>query len=281
MHTFSGAGRFIAPRDGRVSSDVLELVHKELKLVLAGALQRAAKDMVPVTYTGVRIGTAQGEEEIKVRVSPLSARDSSAPHMLISLESVASQPVLDEKPEAVDFRQASEDQMRSLEVELQYTKENLQATIEELETSNEELQATNEELVASNEELQSTNEELHSVNEELYTVNAEHQRKIDQLTQLTADMDNLLESIDVGTVFLDRELCIRKFTPRIADVFHILPQDVGRRIDSFSITTACWRTSPLCWKRNLRVNARSKTDRENGICSGFYPTVPAQPSKAS
>ena len=234
VHTFGGAGRFIAPRDGRVSGDVLEMVHKELKLVLAGALQRAMKDMVPVTYTGVRIETAQGEEEVKVRVSPISARESSAPYMLVSLESVRGRPLSGEQQEAVDMQQASEDQMRSLEVELRYTKENLQATIEELETSNEELQATNEELVASNEELQSTNEELHSVNEELYTVNAEHQRKIAQLTQLTADMDNLLESIDVGTVFLDRDLCIRKFTPRITHVFHILPQDVGRRIDSFA-----------------------------------------------
>jgi two-component system CheB/CheR fusion protein len=234
VHTFGGAGRFIAPRDGRVSSDVLEMVDKELKLVLAGALQRAARDLVPVIYTGVRIETAQGEEEVKVRVSPISARDSSAPYMLVSLESVASQRTAWESQEEVDFQQASEAQLRSLEVELRYTKENLQATIEELETSNEELQATNEELVASNEELQSTNEELHSVNEELYTVNAEHQRKIAQLTQLTSDMDNLLESIDVGTVFLDRELCIRKFTPRITSVFHILPQDVGRRIDSFA-----------------------------------------------
>lgn len=233
VHTFGGAGRFIAPRDGRVTSDVLDMVHKELKLVLAGALQRAAKDMVPVTYTGVRIETAQGREEVKVRVSPIFARETSEPYMLVSLESVALR-TSSETQEEVDLQQASADQMRSLEVELRYTKENLQATIEELETSNEELQATNEELVASNEELQSTNEELHSVNEELYTVNAEHQRKIAQLTQLTADMDNLLESIDVGTLFLDRDLCIRKFTPRITDVFHILPQDVGRRIDSFA-----------------------------------------------
>ncbi|MHB8902455.1 MAG: chemotaxis protein CheB, partial [Thermoguttaceae bacterium] len=234
VHTFGGAGRFIAPRDGRVTTDVLEMVHKELKLVLAGALQRAARDLVPVTYTGIRIETAQGEEEVKVRVSPISARETSEPYMLVSLESVALQPSTSETQEKVDIQRASENQMRSLEVELRYTKENLQATIEELETSNEELQATNEELVASNEELQSTNEELHSVNEELYTVNAEHQRKIVQLTQLTSDMDNLLASIDVGTVFLDRELCIRKFTPRITDVFHILPQDVGRRIDSFA-----------------------------------------------
>ena len=234
VHTFGGAGRFIATPDGRMSHDVLEMVHKELKLVLTGALQRAAKEMLPVVYTGVRIESAEGEEELKVRVCPISAHDSSQPYMLITLESVANRSRQEDEPEHVDMRRASENQMRSLETELRYTKENLQATIEELETSNEELQATNEELVASNEELQSTNEELHSVNEELYTVNAEHQRKIAQLSQLTSDMDNLLESIDVGTVFLDRDLCIRKFTPRITEVFHILPQDIGRRIDSFA-----------------------------------------------
>ena len=84
--------------------------------------------------------------------------------------------------------------MTALESELRFTKENLQATIEEMETSNEELQATNEELIASNEELQSTNEELHSVNEELYTVNGEYQAKIAELTELTADMNHLLEA---------------------------------------------------------------------------------------
>ena len=130
--------------------------------------------------------------------------------------------------------EASHEQLQAVETELRFTKENLQATIEELETSNEELQATNEELVASNEELQSTNEELHSVNEELYTVNAEYQKKIAELTQLTADMDNLLESTQVHTLFLDRNLCIRKFTPRIAETIHLVPQDVGRRIDSFT-----------------------------------------------
>ncbi len=124
--------------------------------------------------------------------------------------------------------------MGDLEDELRYTKENLQAALEEMETTNEELQATNEELLASNEELQSTNEELHSVNEELYTVNAEYQRKITELTELTDDMDNLLRSTEVGTIFLDRDLTIRKFTPRIAHAFHLLPQDVGRRIDSFA-----------------------------------------------
>jgi two-component system CheB/CheR fusion protein len=109
----------------------------------------------------------------------------------------------------------------------------LQATIEELETSNEELQATNEEMLASNEELQSTNEELHSVNEELYTVNAEYQKKIEEQTELTQDMHNLLKSTEVHTIFLDEELRIRKFTPKMAEVFNLIASDVGRRIHGF------------------------------------------------
>ncbi|MEO8213820.1 MAG: PAS domain-containing protein, partial [Myxococcales bacterium] len=98
----------------------------------------------------------------------------------------------------------------------------------------EELQASNEELQASNEELQSTNEELQSVNEELYTVNAEYQRKIGELTELANDMDNLLASTEIGTVFMDRQLRIRKFTPQIAETFSLLPHDVGRPIDTFA-----------------------------------------------
>ena len=106
--------------------------------------------------------------------------------------------------------------------------------MEELETANEELQAANEELVASNEELQSTNEELHSVNEELYTVNAEYQKKIYELTELSADLENLMECTDVATVFLDQELRIRKFTPQIVPIFKLLSQDVGRCLDTFA-----------------------------------------------
>src|SRR5262249_714889 len=130
--------------------------------------------------------------------------------------------------------EAPEDRLNMLEGELSYTRETLQSSIEELQTSNEELQASNEELVASNEELQSTNEELHSVNEELYTVNAELQRKIAELRELNADMQHFLESTDVGTLFLDANLRIRKYTPKIAGVFHIQTQDVGRSIRHFS-----------------------------------------------
>ncbi len=118
---------------------------------------------------------------------------------------------------------------------MQISRENLQATVEELETSNEELQSSNEELIASNEELQSTNEELQSVNEELYTVNSEYQTKIEELTRLTNDLDNLLKNTEVGALYLDRNLCIRKITPVVSKITNILTTDIGRPISHIAV----------------------------------------------
>jgi two-component system CheB/CheR fusion protein len=120
-----------------------------------------------------------------------------------------------------------------LEEELKYTKDSLHSTIEELETSNEELQATNEEMIASNEELQSTNEELHSVNEELYTVNSEHQRKIEELVELTDDMENLFLSSQDATIFLDSSGILRRITPRACEIFKLSELDAGRPLNHF------------------------------------------------
>lgn len=233
LHTFGGAEKFLRLKSGRPSADLLDLVHPELRTALAGALQTATKGRTQVVFQGVPIVTQDGKHHIRLAVHPIHNRASNGLCMLISFEDMNVSPVDVEETE-LHVDDISKDRIISLETELRYTKENLQATIEELETSNEELQATNEELVASNEELQSTNEELHSVNEELYTVNAEYQRKISELTELTNDMDNLLHSTEIATIFLDRNLCIRKFTSRSAQLFDLLPHDLGRHIDTFS-----------------------------------------------
>jgi len=235
-HVFGGAERFLKLRSGRPTTDVLELVDGDLKLALAGALQRALKDEAPVIYTGIRARTDAGEEQLKVSVRPLRTRQSHVRYLFVALETIGVRTPSEAVAVAavVDVERASREHVSALETELRHTRESLQAAVEELESSNEELQASNEELLASNEELQSTNEELHSVNEELYTVNAEYQKKITELTELTDDMDNLLQSTDIGTVFLDRQLCIRKFTPQVVRTFNLLPQDLGRRIDSFT-----------------------------------------------
>jgi len=235
LHAFSGASRFLKRHDGRQALDILELVGPELKMVLVGGLKRALQETSPIVFKGVRIDEVQGVHKVTLR--HIRGRAGTLPSVLISFEAVEGEPLARPTASAeIDMGHASEAQIATMEAELSSTKENLQSAIEELETSNEELQAANEELLASNEELQSTNEELQSVNEELYTVNAEYQRKISELTELTNDMDNLLASTDVGAIFLDRDLKVRKFTPQIAEKFHLLPQDAGRSIETFKHT---------------------------------------------
>jgi two-component system, chemotaxis family, CheB/CheR fusion protein len=234
LHVFSGAEAFIRHKGGRPSLDILDMVDAELRIAMSGAIPRALKLNEAVIFRGIRAVTAHGEQRVTLTVKPIPVDRTESPVVLISFESIL--PVDKDAPldPTSNINDLSRDRMQSLETELRYTKENLQATIEELETSNEELQATNEELLAANEELQSTNEELHSVNEELYTVNAEYQRKITELTELTDDMENLFSSTEVGTIFLDSDLKIRKFTPQIATAFNLVAQDTGRKLSSFS-----------------------------------------------
>ena len=238
VHTFGGAGRFLRMRDGRLTHNLLEMVDGDLKLALAGAFQRLAKGEEQVRFGRVSAKTTEGDENVEVAVSKVSDRGAVG-YFLVTFAAVESPGTPVVEAGSMDLADATRDRVIDLEQELRYTKENLQATIEELETSNQELQATNEELVASNEELQSTNEELHSVNEELYTVNAEYQKKISELTELTNDMENLLVSTEVHTLFLDAGDCIRKFTPKMAEVFNLIPGDIGRRIEGFTQNIRC------------------------------------------
>ncbi|MBC8070538.1 MAG: PAS domain-containing protein, partial [Deltaproteobacteria bacterium] len=235
VHAFAGASKFLRRQDGRQGLELLDMVDPELKLTLVGGLKRAARDPQGVVFTGVRIPDGEGQAAYRVTITPTASNAAAPPHLLVAFERLGDTPApAPASGSEIDVGQVPHEQVVALEAELTYTRENLQAAIEELETSNEELQAANEELLASNEELQSTNEELQSVNEELYSVNAEYQRKIEELTELTNDMDNLLAATDVGTVFLDSRLHIRKFTPQIGETFNLLPQDVGRPIDAFT-----------------------------------------------
>jgi two-component system, chemotaxis family, CheB/CheR fusion protein len=121
-----------------------------------------------------------------------------------------------------------------LDNELRETREILQRAIEDSETTNEELQSSNEELISSNEELQSTNEELQSLNEELHTVNAEHQLRIKEISELNDDLNNYFRSTDIGQIFLDSNLQIRKYTPPATALINLIETDIGRPITHIS-----------------------------------------------
>jgi two-component system, chemotaxis family, CheB/CheR fusion protein len=233
LHVLGGAARFIRVRDGRQNLDVQDLVHADLKVIVAGGIKRALAERAAVVFNGVRAHADDATYRVTVR--PVAARATGTRHLIISFESYEPDPrSAPASPIQIDVDQVSQQQLAALEAELGTTKESLQAAIEQHEAANEELQASNEELQSSNEELQSTNEELQSVNEELYTVNAEYQKKIAELTEVTNDLDNLLASTEIGTIFLDGQLRIRKFTPQVAGTFGLLAHDVGRPIETFA-----------------------------------------------
>ncbi len=238
VRIFGEAGQFVKIKEGRFSQKVIDLVRPDLRSVVTTALDRIrSPELLPFERRLRADFGGEGRLFVNVRLEAVSEGDSDTDLYLLTMQEenrpIQTVPQADivvedgRNMETIDLlRQNVED----LEAELQGSEETLQAMIEELATSNEEMQATNEELMASNEELQSTNEELYSVNEELYTVSAEHQRKIVELTEVTSDMEHLLKATGIGTIFVDPELHVRRFTPAATRAFNILKQDLGRPI---------------------------------------------------
>jgi two-component system CheB/CheR fusion protein len=246
VDTFGGAESLLKIKARRPTQSLAEMLDDDLRTVVSGILHRVRRDAESVRYPAVPLPGRSSRfslvaEAIRdqhgvltnVLISLADAEATAAPALVPPFADVPG-PLVDTHHAEFPVTGMSQDHIQGLEDELRYTKEHLQTAIQEHETANEELQATNEELIASNEELQSTNEELHSVNEELYTVNAEYQKKNVELQELNDDIEHLLNGTDVATIFLDRQLCIRKFTPRIAETFRVIPQDVGRPLQAFT-----------------------------------------------
>ncbi|MFO1424205.1 MAG: chemotaxis protein CheB [Candidatus Competibacteraceae bacterium] len=239
LHILGEPNSFFRLQSGKMLNDITKIAVKDLAIPLATGLQRVFNTGEDLKYTGIRIQEAHELRTVQIRIRLLPEKKGHEPLAVVIVETIVSSSS-ESAPagmQAYDANQLAEQRIHDLEQELQFSRENLQATIEELETSNEELQATNEELLASNEELQSTNEELQSVNEELqstneelHTVNAEHQRKIIELIELNNDLDNLMASTRIATLFLDENLIIRRFTPEIKRIFRILDNEVGRPV---------------------------------------------------
>ena len=235
VHTVNNVNNYVKFPAGEVNLNLLNLLPKDLGVMVSTLLRKARKQEKRVVFNNIETSALENAR-LDVSVKKLFDSKAGTDYFIVSFEEAsqraskkAGKPV-----EEVDVNERYLEQIGDLEKELQYKSESLQATVEELETSNEELQSSNEELIASNEELQSTNEELQSVNEELSTVNAEHQEKIEELTELNADMRNLLINTGIGTLFLDRRLAIRKVNDVASKLTNIRDSDIGRPIEHLS-----------------------------------------------
>jgi two-component system CheB/CheR fusion protein len=235
VHCFGDAGLHLSPPEGRVENHLLTRTSGDLRLALSTLLPRALRGGVPVEARGVRVnppGTGPQLLDLVAEAIPDTGHGPALVHVALLHPRAAAGPAADAAADVEPFaaEAARTDRLAELEAELQTAHESLQNTVEQLQIANEELQSAHEEQLAANEELQAANEELHSLNEELQAVNDDFERKNRELQQLNADLDNLLGALEVGTLFLDRDLRIRKFNAAINRCFHLLPQDIGRPI---------------------------------------------------
>ncbi|MGD9968164.1 MAG: chemotaxis protein CheB [Hyphomonadaceae bacterium] len=238
LHLSETAGRFLAPSAGPLSTAVTQLARPELRLDIRSGLHRALERSevslslpIPVQFNGAA-------HRVFVQVRPAPPSTDNRPRALVLFfegglaDAIVNQDLAGEQNSAL---------LAQMQEELQLTRDRLRASPEEYEAANEELRAANEELQSINEEYRSTaeeletsKEELQSMNEELQTLNSELKMKLEGVSRAHSDLQNLMAATEVGTLFLDTGLRIKRFTPSIADLFNVTPGDEGRPITDFT-----------------------------------------------
>jgi len=234
MHMSEQAGQFLRMGGGEPSRNVLSLVLPELRLELRSAMYQATQHEISVECLPIELTEKRELGPIAMTVRPYRDPEAEGDFLLVlfnRIEATAEKvsPARSNGSHDVVLGQLEAELARKRE-QLQETLENSEISTEELRASNEELQAINEELRSATEELETSKEELQSVNEELVTVNYELKVKVEETGKANDDLNNLIASTDIATIFVDSGLRIKRFTPRAADLFSIIASDVGRSL---------------------------------------------------
>jgi two-component system, chemotaxis family, CheB/CheR fusion protein len=229
-------GRYLELSSGEVMINVYRMAREELKYAIGNVIHQARRQKGNAIITDIRIKDEDEMRKLDIKASYVESLQQGLVILVFEDKGILTKP--DSKAKKKSMQDPA---MAELEKELLYTKQQLHTTIEQMETSLEELKSTNEELQSTNEELQSTNEEslttkeeMQSLNEELMSINQQYQTKAEELTQLNNDMKNLLDGTEIGTLFLDNDLRILKFTPQLQKNFRIIKSDIGRSISDIA-----------------------------------------------
>jgi two-component system CheB/CheR fusion protein len=236
VHLSELASRYLVHPPGRVTANISKLVHRDLSVELISSMHSAKHDKKPVKSKYIPVRFNGDTHLVSLQVRPAMDPQYEG-YSLVVFDEVDSLPSNQQSAASGD----GEQRFAELATELDSTRSRLQSIIEEFETSQEEMKASNEELQSTNEELRSTmeeletsKEELQSMNEELQTVNQENRHKMEELSLLSNDLQNLLAATDIATLFLDREFRILRFTPKIGDIFNLRTTDRGRPISDLT-----------------------------------------------
>jgi two-component system CheB/CheR fusion protein len=232
VHISPQAGKYLHFPSGEASTNLLTLIRPELRVELRAAVYQALQQRTNVEAMGLVLSGYDVPPRVNLRVRPVLTNEVGQGLLLVLFEEA--EPAEGHTPGGETIRPI-EPVVRQLEAELTQVRAKLRSATQHYESqydefraANDELQAVNEELRSAGEELETSKEELQSVNEELTTVNQELKIKVEELGQANDDFRNLMNSTDIATIFLDRGLRVKQFTPRATEIFSLLPTDVGR-----------------------------------------------------
>jgi two-component system CheB/CheR fusion protein len=227
-------GKYLEPAVGKANMNIFAMLREGLRNEFPIAFRRAILKKEIISLENLKVGTNGSTQTLNIYIQWIEKPEALHGMVMIIFKDASDSD--NTKSQVSKVKKTLNSHKESeLEEELKYTREKMQDTLEEMQTSQEELKSTNEELQSTNEELQSTNEELtsskeemQSLNEELQTVNAELQSKVDEFSRVNNDMKNLLNSTDIATLFLDKDLLIRRYTFQATKIFKLIKSDIGR-----------------------------------------------------
>ncbi|MDQ3041475.1 MAG: ATP-binding protein, partial [Acidobacteriota bacterium] len=236
LHLSESAGRFLRIMGGEPTLNLGKIAHPALRPDLLAALFAAKQEKGITESRHLRVNLDGKECFVNLTVHPIASPEAARGYFLVIFDEISDETIPAEMLQKfIAADKGAEVVIHRLEEDLQFTRDRLRLTIEqheisieEAKASNEELQASNEELRSTTEELETSKEELQSVNEELTTVNYELKDKVEEVSSSNLDLSNLMNSIDVSSIFLDQNLNIKRFTSPVQSLFNILPSDIGR-----------------------------------------------------
>jgi two-component system CheB/CheR fusion protein len=268
-------GKYLEPAAGKANWNIHVMARPAIRTQLTAALREAVQEKKGIELRALRL-EEDAHPTLDVTIRSLQEPQALEGMVMIVFRDVADPPAAKAKRKRASgsVNPAIEADLARAREEIRALRQEMQASQEELQTANEELQSTNEELQSANEELTTSKEESQSMNEELQTINAELHSKLDDLALAQSDMQNLLNSTDIATLFLDSALNVRRFTEHITRIIHLREADIGRPLSDLA-STLIYPELPADSKETLRTLAVS--EKQISTTDGHWFTVRIMP----